>query len=263
MNINGYTEKTNSCLLACSLFKWKTTATTATAKPSRADSNCQWCIWKRIYADVMVPSFRCTTESLEEILRQSEKSFFPCRFHSALEACIICFLVRCAAPHRLHIFFSPSLAYRIVCAFAISGCNTWGWKAALFLLKCIVFLRSIICVCNVHCALCVCENICVCLKCDVVRVELEIISCACINGFEFSACKMRHRVYVQCAQCRTTINAMMVAFNKKKFSFSFLLQTIQIDDGAFGVFDFTEKERRVHEMHFSFRRVVTVRVRWI
>lgn len=42
-------------------------------------------------------------------------------------------------------------------------------------------------------------------------VELEIISCACINGSEFSACKMRHGS----SRCvyGTTINGVMVAFN--------------------------------------------------
>lgn len=96
-------------------------------------------------------------------------------------------------------------------------------------------------------------------------VELEIVSCACINGSEFSACKMRHGS----SRCvyGTTINGVMVAFNIIFFLFFsfarsfarsplflfFVLFRFSMCIAAFGVFDFLQKERsgyvRAGRMH--------------
>lgn len=61
-------------------------------------------------------------------------------------------------------------------------------------------------------------------------VELEIISCACINGSKFSACKMRDEsiyiyiytyIYMLIVSETIAINGMMVAFNIIPFFFYF------------------------------------------
>lgn len=65
--------------------------------------------------------------------------------------CVCVLLMDSTHGSLYYLFFLPHTLSMLVCAFAISGNNTWGMKGIFMLiLKCIVFLGSIICVCIVR-----------------------------------------------------------------------------------------------------------------
>lgn len=199
----------DSCLFERSLPTTAAAETTSTRRGWHGMWERMYCALYILYADVIVHTQLRTIISLAATCNRITRGNFTIvfiffthsfpltvplfhsisvthGFHSAFSACIlfVCSFASRPPYPSYHVAFVHSQFLNVI---------REGWKAALSLLKCIVFLRSIICVCIVcvfewkwEWMLCVCvlwkENLCKCvyecvrlhaLKCDVVRLCLR------------------------------------------------------------------------------------------